>query len=563
MTQALLRIAPVLVFRALIDHLTHAHARFAGVAVLLGLGLVALLLTGLASVLGQTLSTQIAENIVYDLRQELYERLIDQSVDYFTRRRSGEIISHLVNDVEGVERVLSDSLLIVLREACLLMAIGVLMFVLDWRLALLTILIVPVLWVPFRYFGQVAYRAQGRVQDQLSVVTTFFHETLGLSGLMLVKAFSRTGLEKRRFAELNEELRRRQLQASQAARWLEMGTMVLSAAGPIVLLLAGGLLVTQGSAQLGTVLVFATILVAQLAGSAGELGRAVLACIGSLAPWRRVFGVLDEPPGIVDSPGAIAVGRLHGSVTLHDVNFTYPGAARPALQDINVEIEPGQLVALVGPSGAGKSTFHALVARFMDPRGGSVALDGVDLRDLTLDSLHREIGVVFQDTFLFHATLRENLRYGRPDASDEQIWAAARDANLDALIRELPDALDTMVGERGHRLSGGEKQRVAIARVLLKEPRVLLLDEATAHLDNVSERLIQAALHRLLVGRTALVIAHRLSTVLSADLILVLEGGRIVERGTHGTLLEQGGLYARLHASQGLESPSGLPVQTF
>lgn len=548
--QALLALTPIIVFRTLVDHLARPHARFAGVAGLLAIGVGALLAAGLISVLAQSLSARIGEGVVFDLREQLYERLIDQSVGYFTRRRSGDVLSSLVNDVEGIDTVLSASLLILVRETCVLASLTTIMFVLDWRLALLTLLIVPALLVPFRFAGSATYRSQVRVQDQLAEVASHWQETLGLSGLMLVKAFARSALEKRRFAGLNAELRQRRIRAGRAARWLEMGLVVLQAAGPLVVLLVGALLVTRQSASLGTVLVFATFIVGQLATSAGNFSRAALACAGSLAQWRRVFRVLDELPEIVDSPGARTITNAQGSLRLRNVSFTYPGSDRPALLDINVEVEAGQLVALVGPSGAGKSTFSALVARFIDPQAGSVTLDGIDLRALTFESLHRQIGIVLQDTFLFHATLRENLRYGRPDASDEQILDAARDANLARFISELPDGLETIVGERGHRLSGGEKQRIAIARVILTEPRVLLFDEATAHLDNVSERLIQAALGRLLVGRTSLVIAHRLSTVISADLIIVLDAGRVVERGTHDDLLAQGGLYARLHASQ-------------
>jgi ATP-binding cassette subfamily B protein len=545
-TQALLQLVPVLIFRALVDHLTAPHPGFAGVAGLLGAGLAALLAAGLVSVLASYLSAQVAESVVYDLRQRLYEHLIEQSVGYFTRRRSGEILSHLVNDVSGIETALMDSALIVIRDGCLLAAMVVLMFVLDWRLAVLTLVVVPALLIPFRYAGNSTYRSRMRVQDELSELTAHLHETLSLSGLMLVKAFSRAGHEKRRFAAHNDELRRRQLRAARATRWLEMGLTMLQAGGPTVLLLLGGLFITQGSSRLGTVLAFSTVIVAQLGASAGTLSRAALSTAGSLSMWQRIFRVLDEAHEITDRPGALAVEQITGAIRFEAVTFSYPGADRPALREVEVSIEPGQLVALVGPSGAGKSTFAALLARLIDPDAGSITLDRVDLRDLRLESVHRAIGIVFQDAFLFHASLRENLRYGRPGASDEAIWAAARDAHLEPLMRSLPDGLDTVVGERGFRLSGGEKQRVAIARVLLKDPRILLLDEATAHLDNASERLIQETMQRLFRGRTSLVIAHRLSTVVAADTILVLDSGRIVERGNHEELLAAGGLYAGL-----------------
>ncbi len=390
------------------------------------------------------------------------------------------------------------------------------------------------------------------VQEQLTEVTSYLQETLGLSGMMLVKAFARAGLERRRFADLSEELRGRQVRATMAARWFGLVLTVLQAAAPIILLLFGGLLITQGSSGLGTVLAFATVIVGQFGLSIQNLGSAAIATVGSLAMWQRVFGLLDSQPEIVDRSDPRELSEIRGEVHLERVTFSYPKAPHPALQDVSALLAPGQLTALVGPSGAGKSTFSALVARFIDPQQGTVKIDGSDLRDLTLSSIHRAVGIVFQDTFLFHTSLRENLRYGRPNASDDDIANAARDANLEPLIKSLPDGLDTLVGERGHRLSGGEKQRVAIARVLLKDPRILLLDEATAHLDNISERLIQAALERLFVGRTSLVIAHRLSTVISADQILVLDQGKVVERGTHDQLIADGGLYTRLHDGQRL-----------
>jgi ATP-binding cassette subfamily B protein len=554
--QALLNLVPVLVFRALVDELTKHHPRFSAVAGFLGLGLAAVIASGLIYVAASYLVAQISENIIYDLRQQLLERFLEQSLGYFTRRRSGEILSHLLNDVDAIDTVLTDSLLTVIRSAVMLIAMIALMFVLAWQLAVLTLLVVPLIFLPLRLSGRANYLASLGVQDHLSEMTVYLQETLGLSGVMLVKAFARGATEHARFAELNGELRRRRVRAAMATRWFMMVLQMLQVLGPMILLLVGGLLITKGSSSLGTVLAFSTIIVGQFSGTVQGLGSAVVVTAGSLAVWERIFSVLDLRPELTDRPDAVGATDISGSIRFEHVSFTYPDAPSPALRDITLEMEPGQLTALVGPSGAGKTTFSALIARFMDPSTGAVTLDGIDLRDLSLSSLQQAVGIVFQDAFLFHTTLRENLRYGRPTASDEEIWQAAREANLEVVIESMPHGLDTLVGERGHRLSGGEKQRVAIARVLLKDPRILLLDEATAHLDNVSERLVQAALERLFVGRTSLVIAHRLSTVMSADAILVLERGRIVERGRHEELLAAGGVYSDLHSSQLVESDS-------
>jgi ATP-binding cassette subfamily B protein len=300
----------------------------------------------------------------------------------------------------------------------------------------------------------------------------------------------------------------------------------------------------------GTVVSVVTILGARLAGSIGSLSSLHVNVMGSLALFGRIFGYLDLPADIAEREDAYDVHSVQGAISFDNVTFTYPQAARPALRVVSFDVEPGQLVALVGPSGAGKTSATYLVARFYDPDRGSVCLDGVDIRELTTESLSKQMGIVFQDTFLFHASVRDNLVYARPEATNEQVEAAARAAQIHEFIASLPDGYNTIVGERGHRLSGGEKQRIAIARVILKDPRIVILDEATSHLDTISEALIQAALRPLFTGRTAFVIAHRLSTILAADVILVMHEGRVVDRGTHYELLERGGLYRTLYEHQ-------------
>jgi ATP-binding cassette subfamily B protein len=331
---------------------------------------------------------------------------------------------------------------------------------------------------------------------------------------------------------------------------------VLQTAGPALIILAGGWLVINQGTSVGTVFVFATVLTQRFGMAAGSLGETHVNLVGSLALFRRIFTVLDHPRDVADRDGAHELRTAQGAIELERVTFAYPGQARPALIDFNARIQPGQLVALVGPSGAGKTTLTTLIPRFYDPQDGRVLLDGHDVRDLTLESLRQHIGIVFQDTFLFHGSIRENLLYARPDATEAEMIAAARAAYMHDFIATLPDGYDTVVGERGHRLSGGEKQRVAIARVILKDPRILVLDEATSNLDSLSEHLIQAALAPLFVGRSSVVIAHRLSTILAADLILVLDHGRLVDHGTHTDLLNRGGLYASLYERQFRAEPA-------
>jgi ATP-binding cassette subfamily B protein len=467
-------------------------------------------------------------------------------------------MSRLSNDIDAVNDVVTDTVFGLARSLFTAVATLVLMLRFTWQLTLVVLVLIPLISVPARRAGRASYRARTRTQGKLAEMTAYLQEILGISGIMLVKAFVRTRAERARFGQLNDQVRRLQIRQEMIARWFGMLMTVFQAAGPALIMGFGAWLVITGRTTAGTVFVFATVLGQRLTGSLSSLATMHVNVAGSLAVFRRLFEYIDLPPQIADTPGAVELPSARGAIRFDEVTFSYLSAARPALDGITADIAAGQLAALVGPSGAGKTTLTTLVPRFADPPAGRVLIDGHDIRSLTLESVGRQVGVVFQDTFLFHASLADNLRYARPDADDAELIAAAEAAYLHEFAASLPEGYDTIVGERGHRLSGGEKQRVAIARAILKDPRILILDEATSHLDTVSEQLIQAALQPLLRGRTSLVIAHRLSTILSADVILVLDHGRLAEHGTHSELLGRGGLYATLYERQFLAQQPAL-----
>lgn len=549
--EAVLGLAPALVFKALIDYLARPGGQFLHVLLLVAAGIAAAIAGGLIGVLESYLTSLISQGIMSELRRQLFDRLLDQSVGFFTRSRSGEVMSRLTNDVDGVEDVVTDTVFGLARNLLVTIATLVLMLRFSWQLTLVVLVLIPLVALPARRAGRATYRARSATQSKLAEMTAYLQETLGISGILLVKAFVRGRAERARFGRVNDDLRRLQVRQEMVGRWFGMLMSTIQTAGPALIILAGGYLVLHGRSTVGTVFVFATVLGARLAGSATSLAGTHVDVVGSLALFRRLFEYIDLSPDVADLPDATPIaGEVAGALRLEHVTVTYPRGRRPALDGVDLDIAPGQLVALVGPSGAGKTTLTNLVPRFLDPQHGRVLLDGRDLRSITLESLGAQVGVVFQDTFLFHASLRDNLIYARPDATEFQLHAAIRAAYLEEFLLGLPDGLDTVVGERGHRLSGGEKQRVAIARVILKDPRIFILDEATAHLDTASEQLIQAAIAPLFRGRTSLVIAHRLSTVQAADLIAVLDRGRLVEHGSHADLLERRGLYATLYQRQ-------------
>jgi ATP-binding cassette subfamily B protein len=546
-----------------------------------GLMIVLPIVSGLIG-LGQSyLNNVIGQHVMQDLRTALYTHLQRMPLRFFTETRTGEIQSRLANDVGGVQSVVTDTAASLTSNIAIALSTIVAMFIIDWRLTVLSLALLPFfMYLTFRV-GKVNREVRGETQKSLAEMSAVTEETLSVSGMLLSKTFGQQSAAIGRFRKLNSQLARLQVRQAMVGRWFFMiiGT-IFSITPAFVYWLAGYLAIQNDptAPTIGDIVAFTT-LQSRLFFPLGQLLNVQVEIQGALALFDRIFEYLEMDPEIVDAPDAIALdpATVRGGVALRGVSFRYPTEAvpssramelssdgdRPAalppaieivppfgLEEVSFEAEPGQLVALVGPSGSGKTTTTYLIPRLYDVDSGSVEIDGRDVRRLTLASLGEVVGFVTQETYLFHASVRENLRYARPDATDDELEVATRAAAIHDRILELPDGFDTIVGERGYKLSGGEKQRIAIARVLLKDPRILILDEATSALDTVSERLIQAAVERLMEGRTTIAIAHRLSTILRADLILVYERGRIVERGTHAELLGRGGLYARLYHEQ-------------
>ena len=547
---AALGLVPAIVTQRLINYLTAPHGHFSVVAQLIGALVGSALVVGLIGVVQSYFSNRIAQSIMFDLRNQLFDRVLKQPIAFFTSTRTGDVMSRLSNDVNGVQSVVSDTIFSLVNNAVILVSTVVLMFAFNWKLTIAALIVLPAFLLPTRRVGQATFQARKATQGKLAELTAYMQETLGISGMQLVKAFVKQRAETLRFRALNDDLRGLNIRQAMIGRWFFMLMTVLGTAGPAVLWLFGGYLVVTGQETVGTVVTFATVLLSRLYGPVGSLANMQVNVVGSLALFQRIFQYMDLPVEIDEKPNATVLAHARGAVEFDDVTFRYPSSDHPALKKVSFRIEPGQLAALVGPTGAGKTTVTNLLPRFYDPQFGAVRLDGGDVRDLTLESLGQQIGMVFQDTFLFHSSIRENLLYAKPDASEAEMIAAAKAAYIHDFVESLPQGYDTLVGERGHRLSGGEKQRVAIARVILKNPRVLILDEATSNLDSESEHLIQVALRPLFQGRTSLVIAHRLSTILAADVILVMDHGQLVEAGRHADLLKQDGLYARLYHRQ-------------
>jgi len=558
-----------------------------------GLMIIVPIVSGLIGVGQSYLNNVVGQHVMQDLRNALYAHLQRMPLRFFTETRTGEIQSRLSNDVGGIQSIVTDTASSTFANLVTVISTVLAMILLDWRLTALSLFMLPVfLYLTYRV-GKIRRRVAAMTQSSLADITAITEETVSVSGMLLTKTFGQQAAVMDRYRQANAKLAVLQIRQSMVGRWFFMivGT-VFSITPALVYWLAGYLAINGASSAptIGDIVAFTT-LQSRLFFPLGQLLNVQVEAQGALALFDRIFEYLDLPVEIDDKPGAAVLSpeEVRGQIRYRHAFFRYRRVARPTatiadadgtepapaagngrgagngsapaeerapfgLVDIDFEALPGQLVALVGPSGSGKTTTTYLLPRLYDVDDGSVEIDGHDVRDVTLASLGEVIGFVTQETFLFHSTVRENLRYARPDATDAQLEEAARIAAIHDRIMDLPDGYDTVVGERGYKLSGGEKQRIALARVMLKNPRILVLDEATSALDTVSERLIQAAIERVMQGRTTVAIAHRLSTILRADIIVVFENGRVIERGRHDELLAHGGLYARLYREQFLSA---------
>lgn len=496
---------------------------------------------------GQTyLMSYIGQKVIIDIREAVYRHMQKLSLSYYEKRRTGQLMSYITNDVAAVQGALVESMIELVTESMTLIGSLTVMFYLHWKLSLLTLITAPLVGQAMNIFGKKLRTSSALIQERAADITSMLQESI--SSVRVIKSFAREEYEIERFKKENQQNFRAQMKNSQIMATLTPIIEFVAALGVTMIIWYGGREVINNNLTAGSLIAFLVYAV-NLSNPIKRLSRVYGSIQKAMAAAQRVFDVLDTKPEIEDIPGAKVLAQIDGYVTFNHLTFEYkPG--EPALNNVQLEVKPGQVVAVVGPSGAGKTTIANLIPRFYDPKVGNIMIDGIDIKTITLKSLREQIGIVPQETVLFNGSVYNNILYGKLDASREDVIAAAKAANAHNFIMEMPDAYDAQIGERGSKLSGGQRQRISIARAILKNPRILILDEATSALDAESEKLVQEAVDKLMIGRTSFVIAHRLSTVKRADMIVVMERGKIVEQGTHDELIAFGGLYSKLYQVQ-------------
>ncbi len=492
------------------------------------------------------LVSYIAQRVIIDIREMLYIKFQSLQLPYYEKKQTGTIMSYVTNDVAALQAALVDSLIELVTEASVLVGSLVLMFYLDWKLSLVTLVVVPLIGQAMKVFGRKLKKSGSLIQSRTADITSLLQESI--SGVRVVKSFAREDYEIERFQNQNDLNFKANMKSVQLSSLLTPTVEFLAAVIVAVILWFGGYQVINGALTAGSLIAFLTYAV-NLANPVKRISRVYGTINKAMAAAERVFEVLDTEEKLKDKPNAKPLPKITGTVTFEHVSFEYKKGVE-VLHDLSLTAKSGQVIAFVGPSGAGKSTIANLIPRFYDVTSGAIKIDGIDVRDVTIKSLREQIGVVPQETMLFSGSVKDNIRYGRLDAGDEEIVAAAKAANAHNFIMNLTDGYETKIGERGITLSGGQRQRMAIARAILKNPRILILDEATSALDTESEEIVQEALDKLMVGRTSFVIAHRLSTIVGADRIIVLDNGKVKESGTHEELMKTGGLYSHLYNIQ-------------
>ncbi|MDD3571394.1 MAG: ABC transporter ATP-binding protein [Eubacteriales bacterium] len=519
-------------------------------ALLIGLSVGVTLLSNLVGLLESYLNTWVAQHITFNMRNRMFRHLLGMGQRFFTTNRQGDLITRMTSDIQGVQQVIAGTFTSIVSNALTLVVAAAAMYQRNWILATVGLVIVPLFTLPTRRAGKARWTLTREAQERQDEINGILNETLSVSGQLLVKLFGREAYEAARYEEANRQMVRLNIRQSMAGRWFRLVLGTFSSIGPMLIYLVGGVLMMRYDAGLtvGDITVLVTLL-SRMYGPVNALMNMQVDWIRSMALFTRIFEYFDLPREVTNTPDAITPQSMKGDIRFEGVSFSYDGE-RDILKDISFSLSSGRTVAIVGPSGAGKSTIISLLLRLFDVTAGRITVDGTDIRKLDLNFLRENIGLVTQDTYLFNASIRDNLLYARPGANQAELEDACIKANIHDSIKALPRGYDTQVGNRGLKLSGGEKQRLSIARVLLKDPVVTVFDEATSSLDSISESLIQQAVHPMLDQRTSIVIAHRLSSVLAADEILVLKEGRIVQQGAHSALLRQGGLYRQLYETQ-------------